>query len=283
MKFMREIVSVHNCHYQYEDGTKAVNGVSFSIRKGEKVAFLGANGSGKSTLFLCMNGVLRPTKGEIRLEGEPILYNRKGLLKHRSKVGIVFQEPDNQLFSASVYQEISFGILNLGATEDEARREVERVIQELEITPFQKKPVHCLSGGQKKQVAIADILVMNPKLILLDEPASALDPRHTALVRKMIDQLVEKNITVLISTHDMNYAHRWADRVIIFKDGNIMADGAPEELFVKKDFIEECNLVQPEVVKMFQFLCEHGILKQTQKVPRTMEELEQYLLNDKMN
>lgn len=109
---MGEIISVQNCFYKYEDGTEAIRGVSFSIKKGEKVAFLGANGSGKSTLFLCMNGVLRPTKGKILLENSPIVYNRKGLLKHRSNVGIVFQEPDNQLFSASVYQEISFGILN---------------------------------------------------------------------------------------------------------------------------------------------------------------------------
>ncbi len=278
---MGEIICVQNCSYQYEDGTKALKNISFSIQKGEKVVFLGGNGSGKSTLFLCMNGILRPKKGKILLDGKPIDYNRKGLLQHRSRVGIVFQEPDNQLFSASVYQEISFGILNMGIEKEQADAAVTKIMEELEITPFQMKPVHCLSGGQKKQVAIADVLVMSPNIILLDEPASALDPKHTKLVRRFIDRMVEKGMTVFVSTHDMDYAYEWADKVIIFKNGEQMALGKPEELFVQKELIESCNLMQPTVVKLFQSLCEHGILTGITEIPKTMEELEQCLIAEK--
>ena len=156
------------------------------------MAFMGGNGSGKSTFFLCLNGIRRPDRGKICIDGKAIEYTRKGLLDVRGRVGIVFQEPDDQLFSASVYEEISFGILNLGADEETARREVERVIEELEITPFQDRPAHALSGGQKKQVAIADILVMHPEVMILDEPAAALDPKHTRKVQEIVERLSEE-------------------------------------------------------------------------------------------
>ena len=129
-------------------------------------------------------------------------------MKLRSKIGIVFQDPDNQLFSASVYQEISFGALNLGLSEKAAKEAVETVIDQLEITPFRHKPTHALSGGQKKQVSIADILVMKPDIIILDEPAAALDPKHTTLVNQIVDRMTESGITVFLATHDVNYAYK---------------------------------------------------------------------------
>lgn len=169
----------------------------------------------------------------------------------------------------------------MGVEKEQARMAVEEIMEELEITPFQKKPIHCLSGGQKKQVAIADVLVMSPNVILLDEPASALDPKHTKLVRRFIDQMVEKGMTVFVSTHDMDYAYEWADNVIIFKNGEQMAQGKPKELFVQKELIESCNLLQPTVVKLFQSLCEHGVLTKEKEIPTTMEELEQCLIAEK--
>ena len=187
------VIEAQNVSYTYDGNTKrALDGLNLRIRRGTKVAFMGGNGSGKSTFFLCLNGIRKPEDGRICIEGEPIEYTRKGLLAVRSKVGIVFQEPDDQLFSASVYEEISFGILNLGVDESTARREVESVIEELEITPFQDRPAHALSGGQKKQVAIADILVMHPEVMILDEPAAALDPKHTKKVQEIIDGLTDK-------------------------------------------------------------------------------------------
>ena len=237
------ILKADNLFYSYDDEkSHSLNGLSLEIKKGHKVAFMGANGSGKSTFFLCCNGIHRPTSGTLFFHGEPVDYSRKGLLNLRSNVGIVFQDPDNQLFSASVYQEISFGVLNLGLSEDKAAERVEQVIAELEITPFRHKPTHALSGGQKKQVSIADILVMNPEIIIFDEPAAALDPKHTLLVNKIVDQLTDRGITVLMSTHDVDYAFSWADDVILLKDGKVLIQGTPEQVFANRSALEATNL-----------------------------------------
>ncbi len=276
---LSKIIEVKDCFYKYDDGTEALRGINFSINQGEKLAFLGANGSGKSTMFLCLNGILRPQKGQILFNGAPLNYSRKELLKLRSQVGIVFQEPDKQLFCSSVYQEISFGVLNLGLDEESTKAIVENVIGELEITPFMKKPTHFLSGGQKKQVAIADIVAMNPKLIILDEPASALDPKHTEIVRNMINKLSEKGMTVVVSTHDMNYALEWADRVIVFESGRILAEGKPEDILSDEELIIKSNLLQPEVIKLYLKLCNKGILDKNLAIPKTMDNLGRYIEN----
>ena len=194
------IIRAERLCYRYEDGTDALNGMDLSVRRGEKLAVMGANGSGKSTFFLCLNGVHRPSSGTVYLDGRPLDYSKKGLLALRRRVGIVFQDPDQQLFSADVFGEISFGPLNLGLDEEEARRRVEDVIRELNIAEFQDKPVHFLSGGQKKRVAIADILVMRPDVMILDEPTAALDPKHARLVDSIIDGLSENGMTVILST-----------------------------------------------------------------------------------
>lgn len=271
------IIKLENVTYTYEDGTKALNSVSFVIKKGQKIAFLGANGSGKSTLFLCLNGVLKPKSGTIYYKNEPINYSRKGLLNLRSKVGIVFQDPDNQLFSASVYQEISFGILNLGVTKEDAKTKVEAVIDELEITHFRHKPTHFLSGGQKKQVAIADVLVMDPEVVILDEPATSLDPKHSEIVNTMIDKLQKRGITVIISTHDVNHALEWADKIFIFKDGIITAQGKPEEIFMDTVTLYGSNLLQPAVIQLYSNLCDKGIFDRNLPVPKNLKMLEKYV------
>lgn len=274
------IIKADNLHFSYDDGNShSLNGLSLEIERGKKVAFMGANGSGKSTFFLCCNGINQPSKGTLYLDGEPLNYSRKGLLAARQKVGIVFQDPDNQLFSASVYQEISFGILNLGVSEEAAKKEVEEVIDYLEITPFRHKPTHALSGGQKKQVSIADILVMHPEVIILDEPAAALDPRHTLMVNKIVDELTKKGITVLMSTHDVDYAFSWADQVFLFKDGQVLTEGTPEEVFSNQAALAATNLKQPAVLELFNRLCRKGILKTNLPVPKTLPELEAYIEN----
>ena len=276
------ILKAENLYFSYEDDQKenALNGLSVEIHRGEKIAVMGSNGSGKSTFFLCCNGIHRPHSGKLYFDGEEVTYDRKSLLKLRSKVGIVFQDPDNQLFSASVYQEISFGILNLGVSREQARKEVEEIIDYLEITPFRHKPAHALSGGQKKQVSIADILVMHPELIILDEPAAALDPRHTAMVRKIVNRLTEEGITVLISTHDVNYAYGWADRVLLFHQGKVLTDGTPEEVFRQTDLLKTTNLEQPGVLRLFDHLQEAKCLPPDLKTPRNLDQLESCLLGN---
>ena len=268
------VIKAENVSYTYDgNNQKALNGLNLKIRRGAKVAFMGGNGSGKSTFFLCLNGIRRPDEGTIYIDGKPVEYTRKGLLDVRSKVGIVFQEPDDQLFSASVYEEISFGILNLGADEDTARREVERVIEELEITPFQDRPAHALSGGQKKQVAIADILVMHPEVMILDEPAAALDPKHTRKVQEIVDRLSEKGITVLMATHDIDYAYAWADEIVLMHEGKAIRQGTPAQVCTDRQALEEASLELPVVVKIYERLREKARIPEDTPFPGNMEEL----------
>lgn len=271
------VLTLENVHYTYEDGTEALKGIELQVRRGEKLAIMGANGSGKSTLFLTLNGVRKPTSGRVLIDGVPVTYTRKGLLDLRKRVGIVFQDPDNQLFSASVMQEISFGALNLGVPEHEAKARVEEVMEELNITPFREKPTHFLSGGQKKRVSIADILVMDPEIIILDEPAAALDPRHAGMIDHIIDELGKRGITVILSTHDVNKALIWADRVVLLDDGRIIGDGTPEEIFHNEDALARTNLEKPTVLKIFEALCETGVLTKELPTPHTSGELERYI------
>ena len=272
------VIEAQNVSYTYDGNTKrALDGLNLRIRRGTKVAFMGGNGSGKSTFFLCLNGIRKPEDGRICIEGEPIEYTRKGLLAVRSKVGIVFQEPDDQLFSASVYEEISFGILNLGVDESTAGTEVESVIEELEITPFQDRPAHALSGGQKKQVAIADILVMHPEVMILDEPAAALDPKHTKKVQEIIDGLTDKGITVLMATHDIDYAYAWADEIVLMQEGKVIRQGAPAEVCADRTALTEAGLEVPAVLRIYERLREKGLLSGEAVPPRNVDGLVEIL------
>lgn len=269
------ILEAKDVYFSYEDGGEhSLNGLNLKIKKGSRTAFMGANGSGKSTFFLCCNGIHRPDSGEIWFAGKPVNYSKKELLALRSRVGIVFQDPDNQLFSASVRQEISFGILNLGVSQDEASKAVEEIMERLEITSFAKRPVHALSGGQKKQVSIADIMVMRPDVIILDEPAAALDPRHTKLVNGIIENMTEQGTTVIIATHDIDYAYAWADEIVLLHEGKVLSQGSPEDVCRDREALKKTNLEEPVVVRLFDRLCAGGILDAAEGTPRTLEELE---------
>lgn len=272
------ILEAKNLWFSYElNEEHSLRGLNVKIKKGQRVAFMGANGSGKSTFFLCCNGIHQPQKGEVYFKGEKITYKKKELLKLRSQVGIVFQDPDHQLFSASVRQEISFGILNMGVDVKTAEQEVDAVMDALEITPFQSKPAHALSGGQKKQVSIADILVMHPDVVIMDEPASSLDPKHTKMVYRIMEQLTEKGITVVMSTHDVDYAYAWADEVVLMHEGKALCQGKPEEVFRNHEALQKTNLEEPAVLRLYDKFCQRGIIRQKTTLPRTLDELERMI------
>lgn len=277
---MRDIIlEARNLSYSYEDSSSpALNGLSLSVARGSKIAVMGANGSGKSTFFLCCNGILKPDQGELLFKGQPVSYSKKNLLELRSKVGIVFQNPDTQLFCASVYQEISFGPLNLGIPEKEAAEAVENIIEALEITDFRHRPAHALSGGQKKQVALADILVMKPEIMILDEPFAALDPVHTRIIRQQIDKMCTSGMTVLLATHNTDYALEWADEVVLLKNGRVLSQDRPDKALTDEELLKETNLELPSVIRLHKFLCSHGMADLSFPVPRNMEDLEKELL-----
>lgn len=269
------IVETEELSYTYEgNDSKALDKVSLKLGRGQKIAFMGGNGSGKSTFFLCLNGILKPREGRVLIDGCPVEYTRKGLLDVRQKVGIVFQEPDDQLFSASVFQEISFGILNLGVDEERARNEVEQVIRKLGITPFRDRPAHALSGGQKKLVAIADILVMHPEVLILDEPAASLDPKHRNLVRSIVEGLSEKGMTILMATHDVDYAYAWADEIVLLHEGKVLRQGTPLQVCADERAMEQANLEPPAVMRLYRRLVQRGILSPEEGPPKTIEDLE---------
>lgn len=272
------LIRAEHLFYSYDDGKNcSLNDISLEIHSGRKIAFLGANGAGKSTFFLCLNGILKPEKGHLFFRGTPYSYKQKDLLSLRQKVGIVFQNPDDQLFSASVCQEISFGLFNLGMNASQVQPLVDQMIDNMGLRSCCHKPVHTLSGGQKKQVAIADILVMKPELIILDEPVSSLDPKHTDLVHGWIEQMTLDGMTVLQSTHDVDYALHWADEVILLHEGRILAHTDPVTLFCDEALLARANLKQPDCLRLFFSLCRKKILPDTLPIPRTLQTLELYL------
>ena len=277
------ILEARHVSYSYGNGeTPSLKDLSLSIRRGRRTAVMGANGSGKSTFFLCCNGILRPDEGQIYYNGQPLSYRKKDLLSLREKVGIVFQDPDMQLFCASVYQEISFGPLNLGLSREKAAREVEAVIRRLGITPFRHRPAHALSGGQKKQVALADILVMHPELLILDEPFAALDPSHIHIIRDMIRDLEKDSspsgpLTVVIATHDTDFALEWADEVILFSEGQVLAQGAPASILTDRELLARASLDLPGVIKVFESLQAAGLLGADLPAPKHLDQLTDYI------
>jgi len=267
------ILETKDLNFQYEDGTEALKNINLKIKKGKKISFVGVNGSGKSTLFLNLNGVLKPTKGTVIYDGNEVKYNHKSLLSLRKNIGIVFQDPDNQLFSASVYQEVSFGAMNLKLSDIEVRSRVNEALNSVGMYEYRDKAVHFLSYGQKKRVSIADILVMNPEIIVFDEPTSSLDPKHSKQIVNIFDELNERGMTVILSTHDVELAYSWSDYIVVMKDGEIVREGTPYEIFSDDNLIHECYLEKPIVLEIFEKLRDNGKITLDTNIPRNKEEL----------
>lgn len=241
--------------FKYPDGTKALQDVSIAIPLGKTVAILGGNGAGKSTLFLHLNGILKPSSGSIIYDGLPISYYSKGLSSLRQQIGIVFQDPDQQLFSASVYQDVSFGVMNLGIPEDKARILIESAIEHTGIGSFRQKPTHSLSYGQKKRVALAGIIAMRPKVLILDEPTAGLDPQGVSELMKLIKTLQEElQISVILSTHDIDLVPLYCDYIYVLDQGMIVSEGAPDEIFSHPDKLRKVHLRLPRIGHLMEIL-----------------------------
>ena len=216
---------------------------------------IGPNGAGKSTLFLNLNGVLTPTEGEVLLDGEKVSYTRAGLREMRRRVGIVFQDPDDQLFSADVYRDISFGAVNLGLPQDEVRRRVEDAMQRTGVYELRQRPTHALSYGQKKRVAIAGVLVMQPDVIVLDEPTAGLDPKGVSDIMKLLcDMRDQMGITIIAATHDIDIVPLYCDYAYLLKEGRLLMDGTPDEIFARPDILRENNLRLPRIAHLMEIL-----------------------------
>lgn len=235
---VKPLLEVDNLHYRYPGYAAAVlRGTTLNLWPGQKVGLIGRNGSGKSTLLLHCNGILRPDSGEIRVDGQPMVYDRHSLQRWRRQVGLIFQNPDDQLFSASVAQDISFGPLNLGLSVEEAQQRVESAAAMCNVTNLLERPTHALSGGEKARVALAGVLAMKPLVLLADEVLANLDPWMRRQVFAIFQQLVEQGRSVVLATHDLHTIRTWADQVLVMDDGRVVAADTPQHLFTDQDLL----------------------------------------------
>lgn len=273
------MLKVKDVFYSYDDGTTALNGINLEVKKGEIVALLGKNGAGKSTLFLQFNGILRPDSGEILIDGKPLKYNKKSLVNARQKVGIVFQNPDDQIFAPTVEEDVAFGPLNLKLPIDEVRKRVTDALRRVGMEGFEKKAPHYLSGGQKKRIAIAGILAMKPEIMILDEPMAGLDPVGAAKIINLLKELNEEGITILISTHDVNIIQDYVDKIFVINDGEIIGDGCPEDIFSKKDLLKKAHLKLPIIARLFEKLEDNNIIQCNGEYPLTVDDAYQEIEN----
>lgn len=237
--------------------TRAIDGISFSIEKGSFTAIIGQNGSGKSTLAKNMNGLLIPTEGKMYVDGMDTSA-AENLWPVRQKVGMVFQNPDNQIVSAIVEDDVAFGPENLGIEPAEIRRRVDEALLGVEMDEFRKKAPHMLSGGQKQRIAIAGAIAMEPECIVFDEPTAMLDPRGRQEVLKVIQRLNRKGITTILITHFMEEAAS-ADKVIVMDGGIIKMEGSPEEIFKRGRELIDLGLGVPAPVELAMELRKRGI------------------------
>jgi cobalt/nickel transport system ATP-binding protein len=249
------ILEVKDLHYKYSDGTYALKGISLKIRKGHTTAILGANGAGKSTLFLNMNGILKPTTGQLLFNGLPVDYSHKGLMELRKAIGLVFQDPDRQLFSASVYQDVSFGPVNMKLPEEAVRKRVDNALGKTGTMELKDKPTHSLSFGQKKRAAIAGILAMEPELMVMDEPTAGLDPMGASEILKLIDETRQQlGLSVVIATHDIDIVPLYCDYVYVLEKGELILEGTAEEVFSQGDILRSIGLRLPRIGHLMEIL-----------------------------
>ncbi|AOT68659.1 ATP-binding cassette domain-containing protein [Geosporobacter ferrireducens] len=258
------MLKVDQLSYTYRDGTKALNQISFSIPDHSKVAILGPNGSGKSTLFLHFNGIYLPQEGSVEVLGIPV--NKKTEIDLKTRVGLVFQDPDDQVFSSTLWEDVAFGPENMGYSQEEIDRRVEKALKSVDMWDYRHKAPYHLSYGQKKRAAIAGILAMDCEIIMLDEPVAYLDPQGQDQLFSLLDELYQQGMSILIATHDVNLACEWADYIILMKDGQILGQGGTE-LLVQENLVNQARLRLPIVAKLFQKLN-----KDIDALPTTLEE-----------
>ncbi|NNN34497.1 ATP-binding cassette domain-containing protein [Streptomyces sp. S3(2020)] len=266
------LVALRGASFAYEDGPTVLDGLDFAIREGRALALLGRNGSGKTTLMRLLSGGLRPRTGELTVEGRPVRHDRKGLTRLRTTVQLVVQDPDDQLFAASVAQDVSFGPLNLGLPDPEVRVRVDEALAALDITALADRPTHLLSYGQRKRTAIAGAVAMRPRVLILDEPTAGLDPDGQERLLTTLDELRASGTTVVMATHDVDLALRWADdAVLLTPSGAHTGPAAP--MLARTELLRQAGLRLPWGIAAARLLRDQGLLTDDAPGPRTPDEL----------
>ena len=246
------VIRIDDLYFNYTDGTQALAGINLSIKSGEFVGVLGANGSGKTTLLKLLNGLLKPSRGDIYLGQE----NLKDIDRNKlfTKACTVFQNPDDQLFSPTVGEDIAFGPTNMGLSKEEVQRRVANALESVEMSEFKDKVIHHLSYGQKKRICLAGVLAMSPEIIFLDEPTAALDPMGVSVIMHLLNKLNKQGLTMVMATHSVELVPLFLDRAIILNKGKIIRDGLPQEVFSDPEMIRLAKLRLPQIGHLFEIL-----------------------------
>lgn len=270
---MREAITVRNLSYTYPDGTGALEDVNMAVYEGERVAIVGPNGAGKTTFLLHLNGILRGSDGQVEVFGKSVdTLKREEIIKD---VGIVFQDPDDQLFMPTIFDDLAFGPINLGLKEEEVRERVKKALLTLGLSGYEHRCPHHLSYGEKKKASLAAVMSMEPRILVLDEPTANLDPRSRAELIGIIKELNEREgITIVIATHDVNAIPALADRVYVLNK-KIIAEGTPQKMFSDVELLKENNLEVPEVFKLFEVLRCFGY--NCEELPLSIDEAVEHL------
>jgi len=237
---LKKVIEISNLRYSYPDGKIALENINLDIAEGESVGIVGANGAGKTTLILHVNGIIRSNNGNIKVVDMEM--NDKNVRKIRSKVGLVFQNPEDQLFSPTVFEDVSFGPLNMKLPPNEVIKRTTDALEMVEMSGFENRSSHHLSEGEKKRISIATVLSMNPEILVLDEPTSNLDPKHR---RELINLLKKINKTIIIVSHDLEAMLELCDRTVLMNKGKVVKDGNTRELMSDKKLMEENYLERP--------------------------------------
>ncbi len=255
---MSVILEARDIRYRYPRGPEAIKGLSFHIRKGEKIALVGPNGAGKSTLLQMFNGMIRPDSGAMLFDNKPIQYDTPSLRQIRQRVGFVLQNPDRQIIAPTVWQDVAFGPANIGYDEQALKKTVADALLHVGLEGFDQRPPHLLSGGEKKRVAIAGVLAMHPDVLIFDEPTTGLDPSGSEDIMELLDELNHDGKTIIISTHNVELAYPWADRAILLLEGKILEEDIPQIAFGNPDYVRRAHLSLPILLELYTEMQKRG-------------------------
>jgi len=230
----------------------ALSNLNLEIHPQRRYALIGRNGCGKSTLFCLANGLYRPNQGVINFQDQPISYSLQSLQKLRQKIGLVFQNPEQQLIAPTVVQDISYGLCNLELPETEIAYRVQKTLREFNLEDLANTPLHHLSLGQKKRVSLANVMILEPQLLLLDEPTAYLDPLQTNNLLIQLEKIAKKETTIIIATHDLNFAYAWADWILVMDRGGIILQGTPQQVFTENQILQDLGLGLPLAIELLE-------------------------------
>jgi cobalt/nickel transport system ATP-binding protein len=266
------LLELRDVTYRYSGQSQAIfEQLSLRIKPHQRTAILGHNGSGKSTLFLLMTGLYSVDRGAIIWQGNPLDYERQTLKQWRQNVGLAFQNPEHQLVAGTVAEDISYGLCNLKLSKSEIRYRVEQAIADFQLTDIAHTPLHHLSLGQKRRVALAWVMVLNPQLLLLDEPTAYLDPQQIRTLVQELHKIEQKGTTIAIATHNLDFAYQWADWFIILNQGKLILQGEAKTVFSQQKLLSEISLGIPTLWEAWHSL-PPSFRPEVQEIPRTLQD-----------